>query len=104
MGITAIELAQGKPPFFTLGEMDVLRKIQFEDPPNLKDFTKWDPLFINFIKSCLIKNPKNRPSARELLNMHSKYFEKIQDKNYLQLTLLKGVPVLKDRVTNNNSI
>ena len=100
LGITAIELAQGKPPFFSLGEMDVLRKIQFEDPPTLKDPSKWDPLFVSFIKSCLVKNPKNRPTAKELLEKHAKFFEKVKDANYLEGTLLKGVPSLKKRVRN----
>lgn len=92
-------MAQGKPPFFNLGEMDVLRKIQFEESPSLKDQSKWGKPFINFIKSCLIKNPHNRPSASQLLSDHKELFEKTQSPDYLMSTLLNGVPNVLERVS-----
>lgn len=98
MGITAIEIAQGKPPFFNFGELDIIRKVQLEEPPKLKDPLKWDPLFINFIKSCLVKNPQKRPTAAELLEANKEFFLKAKDNQYLKETLLKGVPSVKERV------
>ncbi len=98
MGITAIEIAQGKPPFYSLGELDIIRKVQLEEPPKLKDPTKWDTLFINFIKSCLVKNPQKRPTASELLEANKEFLSKAKDNQYLRDTLLKGVPSVKERV------
>lgn len=92
-------MAQGKPPFFNLGELEIIRKVQLEEPPTLKDPSKWDPLFLKFIKTCLIKNPHKRPEAKEILELNKKFFEKAKDKNYLKDTLLKGVPSVKERVS-----
>ena len=97
LGITIIEMAQGKAPFFNLNEIDVLRRIQFEEPPNLKDISKWSPELVNFIKACLVKNPLNRPTAEELLENHKTFLSKAQNENYLIETLLKGVPLVIER-------
>uniref|UniRef100_A0A915PHT8 non-specific serine/threonine protein kinase n=1 Tax=Meloidogyne floridensis TaxID=298350 RepID=A0A915PHT8_9BILA len=35
--------------------------------PKLKDKKKWSPTFAQFIKACLTKNPKKRPSPDKLL-------------------------------------
>lgn len=79
--------------------MDVLRKVQFEDPPSLKDAYKWNPLFVEFIKSCLVKNPKHRPTAKQLLEKHEKFFSLAQDETYLKENLLKGIPTVRERVS-----
>lgn len=92
-------MAQGKPPFYNLGEIDILRKIQFEESPSLKDQSKWGKLFINFIKACLTKNPHNRPSASQLLKDHSELFQQTQPPEYLISTLLHGVPNVLERVS-----
>ncbi|XP_065344878.1 mitogen-activated protein kinase kinase kinase kinase 5 isoform X2 [Cloeon dipterum] len=69
VGITAIELAELQPPMFDLHPMRALflmSKSGFK-PPTLKDKDKWSPIFHNFVKTALTKNPKKRPTAERLL-------------------------------------
>jgi serine/threonine protein kinase len=53
-------LAQGKAPYSGLSELEVMNKIQNENPPTLKNPEKWDPLFAKFIEACLVKKASSR--------------------------------------------
>uniref|UniRef100_A0A915ENN7 Mitogen-activated protein kinase kinase kinase kinase n=1 Tax=Ditylenchus dipsaci TaxID=166011 RepID=A0A915ENN7_9BILA len=72
VGITAIELAELQPPLFDLHPMQVLYLMTKSNykVPKLKDKKKWSPTFHEFVKLCLTKNPKKRPSPEKLLNTH----------------------------------
>ncbi|XP_032627371.1 serine/threonine-protein kinase 24 isoform X4 [Chelonoidis abingdonii] len=65
LGITAIELAKGKPPHSALHPMKVLFLIPKSNPPTLEgNYSK--PLK-EFVEACLNKEPSFRPTAKELL-------------------------------------
>lgn len=65
LGITAIEMATGLPPYSEIPPTRVLMLIPQNAPPTLEgNFT---PQFKDFVKHCLTKNSSQRPSAAQLL-------------------------------------
>ncbi|GMT11076.1 hypothetical protein PFISCL1PPCAC_2373, partial [Pristionchus fissidentatus] len=72
VGITAIELAECQPPLFDMHPMQVLylmTKSSYKSP-TLKEKFKWSANFHDFIRQCLTKNPKKRPTPDKLLQSH----------------------------------
>ena len=43
--------------------------IPTKPPPSFRNPDKWSPEFIDFVSKCLVKNPEQRASAQELLQV-----------------------------------
>ncbi|XP_068623271.1 serine/threonine-protein kinase Tao isoform X1 [Battus philenor] len=66
LGITCIELAERKPPYFNMNAMSALYHIAQNDSPTLQA-PEWTDTFRYFVEACLQKNPQDRPSSTKLL-------------------------------------
>lgn len=67
-GITCIELAERKPPYFNMNAMSALYHIAQNDTPTLQaQAPDWSNTFRNFVEVCLRKSPLDRPTSSELL-------------------------------------
>jgi serine/threonine protein kinase len=67
LGITAIEMAEGKPPYYNIHPMRAIFMIPTRPPPKLSNPEAWSPEFISFVAACLQKKPQDRPTALKLL-------------------------------------
>eukprot|EP01119_Soliformovum_irregulare_P013308 TRINITY_DN3526_c0_g1_i1.p1 TRINITY_DN3526_c0_g1~~TRINITY_DN3526_c0_g1_i1.p1 ORF type:complete len:1045 (-),score=343.24 TRINITY_DN3526_c0_g1_i1:27-3161(-) len=67
LGITAIELAQLKPPHWEHGSIRALFLIATKASPTLDEPSKWSKDFNDFLGKCLQRNSQDRPDASELL-------------------------------------
>ena len=66
LGIFAIELANGIPPYYLEDPATVRNEIMKSEVPPIK--SKWPPLFQNFIDKCTERNPSNRWTAEQLIH------------------------------------
>ncbi|XP_070534549.1 serine/threonine-protein kinase 3-like [Ptychodera flava] len=67
LGITALEMAEGKPPYADIHPMRAIFMIPSKPPPTFRHPEKWSADFIDFVNKCLVKNPSERASATQLL-------------------------------------
>ncbi len=61
--------AERKPPLFHMNAMSALYHIAQNDPPRLQRPENWSNLFLDFISTCLKKEPEDRPPSQDLLGV-----------------------------------
>ena len=67
LGISAIEMGEGKPPLCDLHPMRALFLIPRNPPPRLKNPRKWSRNFNDFLDKCLTKDYLQRYNTEQLL-------------------------------------
>ena len=68
LGVTLIELAEGKNPFSGCSAAQVMKTVCLKDPPSLSA-GKWSSEFVDFVGKCLVKDVNERWDASELMNV-----------------------------------
>lgn len=68
LGITALEMAEGKPPYGDIHPMRAIFMIPTKPPPSFREPDKWSAEFIDFVSVCLVKNPEERATATDLIS------------------------------------
>jgi serine/threonine protein kinase len=68
LGVTAIELAEGDPPYSDVHPMRAIFLIPTREPPTLTNPSEWSEAFQEFLAMCLQKSPDARPTCQELLS------------------------------------
>jgi len=67
LGITIIEMAEGRPPNTDITNMTALLQIPNRPPPKLKNQKQWSPSMNDFLSKCMVKDPTQRPAAFDML-------------------------------------
>lgn len=95
LGITAIELAQGVPPYAREAPMKVIMLVLSRPSPHLPADSAFSKNFHEFIAACLIKDPQKRPTAQQLLQ--HKFLTQRRDAQYITEALLTKLPPIGAR-------
>jgi serine/threonine protein kinase len=67
LGISVIEMAEGKPPHAEIHPMRAIFVIPSRDAPTFQNPSKWSTEMVDFLARCLVKDPAKRASADDLL-------------------------------------
>ncbi|KAL9939501.1 hypothetical protein V8E36_001318 [Tilletia maclaganii] len=98
LGITALELCQGRAPHARFAPVKALMKTLSDAPPQLDregGVHKYSKAMEDFVRVCLQKEPAKRPTAEKLLQ-HA-LFKQARGPKFLVNAILSGLPPLSDR-------
>ncbi|XWS53851.1 hypothetical protein CRYUN_Cryun10bG0035800 [Craigia yunnanensis] len=106
-GITALELAHGRPPLSHLPPsksliLKITKRFRFSDYENSSKkgtSKKFSKAFKDMVASCLDQDPGKRPSAEKLLK-HS-FFKSCKGLEFLVKHVLHGLPSVEERFRVN---
>ena len=68
LGITLIELAEGKNPYERVELETIEDYVNNNDPPSLSS-EKWSAECVDFVAKCLVKDVKERWSVKQLMEV-----------------------------------
>ena len=91
LGITALEMAEGKAPYGEIHPMRAIFMIPSKPPPSFSQPDKWSPAFIDFVSRCLVKQPDVRATASELVNKSISRKKKLFNFTILKYLQLKKI-------------
>ena len=67
LGISLIEMAEGRNPFEGCSPLLVMKSVCEKDPPSLS--CEWSAACVDFVNKCLVKDVKERWSVSELMEV-----------------------------------
>ena len=63
-----LEMTDGEPPLLREPPLRALLLITINDPPTVKDPSRWSRPLQHFLTNCLVTNPTTRATAEQLLS------------------------------------
>ena len=69
LGISLIEMAEGRNPFEGVRILGVIKSVLNKDPPSLQRKELWSSAFVEFVERCLSRNVEKRGSVHELMEV-----------------------------------
>ena len=84
LGIMAIEMIEGEPPYLTESPLRALYLIATNGTPKIKDEESLSPVFKDFLQFALKVDPEKRASAGDLLRVCLAY----QTTNLIMMKIL----------------
>uniref|UniRef100_A0AC35TT58 Non-specific serine/threonine protein kinase n=1 Tax=Rhabditophanes sp. KR3021 TaxID=114890 RepID=A0AC35TT58_9BILA len=102
LGITALEMCEGHPPHIEMHPMRAIFIIPTKPAPTLKNRSLWSAEFWNFTTRCLVKNPEERASSKELLE--DKFILNAKGNEILLELIEDAGKILKNVQENNNAL
>nr|CAH7728472.1 unnamed protein product [Callosobruchus chinensis]CAI5817013.1 unnamed protein product [Callosobruchus analis] len=102
IGITALEMAEGKPPYADIHPMRAVFMIPTKPPPSFRDPDRWSAEFIDFVSVCLVKNPCDRASATDLIQ--HVFLQKSKGPNALTQMIAEACEIRKTQKYNRMPI
>lgn len=102
-GITALELAHGRPPLSHLPPsksmiLKITKRFRFSDFDKFRKGhggNKFSKAFKDMVASCLDQDPSKRPTAEKLLKHH--FFKNCKGSEFLVKNVLQGLPSVEKR-------
>jgi len=101
LGITAIEVGEGKPPYSDIHPMRAIFMIPTKPPPTFRDPEKWSESFIDFVSKCLIKSPAQRGTATTLLQ--HPFIKTAKPHTVLKEMIQEAMDIKRQKMGNNGS-
>nr|XP_045617211.1 serine/threonine-protein kinase 3-like isoform X2 [Procambarus clarkii] len=101
LGITALEMAEGKPPYGDIHPMRAIFMIPTKPPPSFREPDQWQPEFIDFVSRCLVKNPEERATASELLQ--NQFIRGAQPSSILRNMLEEAMEIRESQNSNRQT-
>ena len=92
LGITCVELVEGEPPFSEMKPRGVMSRIA-SNPPTVEEIINIEEHseeFVDFLRKCLMVDPKKRPSASQLLK-HPFITYYAQGRKYISNLIKKNI-------------
>ena len=99
LGITALEMAEGKAPYAEIHPMRAIFMIPTKPPPSFSQPDQWSPGFIDFVSRCLVKTPDKRATASELLQNE---FIKNAKPPEILADMIREAQTTKEKLQSNN--
>jgi len=101
LGITALEMAEGKPPYGDIHPMRAIFMIPQKPPPSFREPDRWSTEFIDFVSKCLVKEPDDRATATELLE--HEFIRNAKHRSILKMMLEETCAIREQQRSNRSA-